>query len=70
MPATSPKQAARRLVERLDDDASFEDIQYELYVVQQVERGLRDVEAGRTVSHEEARARLGRWFGDDPGGRG
>ena len=67
MPATSPKQAARRLVDRLADDASFEDIQYELYVVQQVERGLRDVEAGRTVSHEEARARLGRWLGGAAG---
>ena len=55
MPTTSPKQAARRLVDRLDDDASFEDIQYELYVVQQIERGLSDVEAGRTVSDDEAR---------------
>ena len=68
MPATSPKQAALRLVDRLADDASFEDIRYELYVVQQVERGLRDVEAGRTVSHEEARAHLGRWLGGAAGG--
>lgn len=66
MPTTSPKQAARRLVDRIRDDASFEDIQYELYVVQQVERGLADVEAGRTVSHEAARARLSRWIGDRP----
>ena len=66
MATTSPKQAARRLVERLSDDASFEDIQYELYVVQQIERGLRDVEEGRTVSHDEARARLGRWLTDEP----
>lgn len=68
MPATSPKQAARRLVDRLDDNASFEDIQYELYVVQQIERGLRDVEEGRTVTHEEARTRLGRWLGNAPEG--
>ena len=67
MPTTSPKQAARRLVERLEDDASFEDIQYELYVVQQIERGLRDVEGGRTVSHEDARGRLGRWLGGGEG---
>lgn len=66
MPATSPKQAARRLVERLADDATFEDIQYELYVAQKIERGLRDVEEGRTASHEEARARLGRWLGPTP----
>lgn len=69
MPTTSPKQAARRLVDQLDDDASFEDIQYELYVVQQIERGLQEVEAGKTVSHEEARAHLSRWLGDAPGGR-
>ncbi len=67
MPATSPKQAARRLVDRLDDDASFEDIQYELYVVQQIERGLAEVEAGQTVSRDEARARLSRWLGPDSG---
>ena len=69
MPATSPKQVARRLVDQLDDDASFEDIHYKLYVVQQIERGLRDVEAGRTVSHESARKQLGRWLGDAPGDR-
>jgi predicted transcriptional regulator len=67
MPATSPKQAARRLVDRLADDASFEDIQYELYVVQQIERGLAEVEAGQTVSRDEARARLSRWLGPDSG---
>ena len=68
MPATSPKQAARRLVERLADDASFEDIQYELYVVQKVERGLRDVEDGRTTPHDQARARLSRWLGPETDG--
>ena len=68
MPATSPKQAARRLVDRLDDNASFEDIQYELYVVQQIERGLREVEDGKTVSHAEARAHLSRWLSHEPGG--
>ena len=70
MPATSPKQAVRRLVDRLDDDATFEDIQYEVYVVQQVERGLQDVAAGRTLSREDARGRLGRWLDDASGGRG
>ena len=68
MPTTTPKQTARRLVARLDDDASFDDIQYELYVVQQIERGLREVEEGKTVTHEEAGRRLGRWLGNEPEG--
>ena len=58
MPTSTPKQAARRLVDRLDDNASFDQIQYHLYVIQQVERGLADVEAGRTVSHADAREHL------------
>ena len=70
VPTTSPKQAVRRLVDQLDDNVSFEDIQYKLYVVQQIERGLRDVEEGRTVSHQDARSRLDRWLSDAPGDRG
>ena len=62
MPTSTPKQAARRLVDRLGDDASFDEIQYHLYVIEQIERGLADVEAGRTVSHADARERLGRWL--------
>ena len=54
MPASTPKQAARRL----GADASYDEIQYHLYVLEKVERGLADVKAGRTVSHEEARERL------------
>jgi predicted transcriptional regulator len=70
MPAASPKEAALALVSRLADDASFEDIQYELYVLQSVERGLDDVAAGRTVSHGEAAAQLGRWLAPEADARG
>jgi predicted transcriptional regulator len=62
MPSTTPKQAARRLVDRLGDDASFDEIQYHLYVMEKIEGGLADVEAGRTVSHSEAREHLSRWL--------
>ena len=63
MLATSPKQATLKLVQRLSDDASFEDIQYQLYVLQQIEEGLEDVEEGRTIPHAEARERMSRWLG-------
>ena len=64
MPATTPKQAALDLLQRLPDDASFEDIQYEVYVLQKIETGLREVEAGESVSHKEAGRRLSRWLGE------
>lgn len=54
------KQTVRELLDRLPDDSSLEDILYHLYVVQAIERGLADAEAGRTISHEEVRERLHR----------
>jgi hypothetical protein len=55
-----PKESVRELLDRLPDDCSLEDILYHLYVMQAVERGLADAEAGRTLSHEEVEERLRR----------
>lgn len=54
------KERVREILDHLPDDCSLEDVQYHLYVVQKVERGLADVEAGRTVSHEEVEQELRR----------
>jgi predicted transcriptional regulator len=43
------KQDARKILENLPDEASLEDIQYHLYVLQRIERGREDIEAGRVV---------------------
>jgi hypothetical protein len=59
MPAVNVKDEARRLVERLPEDATWEDIQYEIYVRQAIEAGLKDSREGRTVPLEEARRRFG-----------
>jgi predicted transcriptional regulator len=58
----SAKQATLRLVERMEDDVTFEDIIYELYVLEKIQRGMKDAEEGRVVSHEEAKQRLNRWL--------
>ena len=60
--ALKPKTASLRLIERLDEDVSFEDIIYELYFLQKVERGLEDVREGRTNSHEEVRKEFEQWL--------
>ena len=54
------KDTVRELLDRLPDDCTLEDILYHLYVVQSVNRGLADAEAGRTISHEEVHERLRR----------
>lgn len=52
------KEKVRGLLDRLPDDCSIEDVLYHLYVVQQVELGLRDADAGRLISHDEVARRL------------
>jgi predicted transcriptional regulator len=55
---TTPKQAARQLIDHLPEKASWDDIMYELYVKQKIEEGLADIEADRTVSHEQIKKEL------------
>jgi predicted transcriptional regulator len=57
--ASTIKNEARRLIEKLADDATWEDLQYEIFVRQAIEAGLKDSDANRITSHEEARQRLG-----------
>ena len=55
---TSVKEDVLQMIQRLPDDCTLEQIQYHLYVREQVGRGLADIEAGRVVSHEEAKRRI------------
>ena len=55
---SSVKEAAQAVIERLRDDATWDDLMYELYVKQKIEQGIADVEAQRVVSHDRVRAEL------------
>jgi len=54
------KERVQEVLHRLPDDCSMDDVLYHLYVVQQIDRGLADVEAGRTLPHEEVAEELRR----------
>lgn len=46
------KEAARRLIDKLPEEASWTDIMYEFYVKQKIDAGLAAAAEGRTVEHE------------------
>ena len=57
--ATEPAKAvAKAILDLLPDNASWEDVQYHLYVRQQIEAGLEDEAAGRLIDTDEMRRRL------------
>jgi len=59
MSSQTIKEAVRRLIEQLPEDATWKDLQYKIYFRQAVEAGLKDSREGRTVTLAEARRRLG-----------
>jgi predicted transcriptional regulator len=56
------KQEVNELLNRLPDDCSLEDIQYHLYVLQKIERGLKDTEEGRVYTQEEVEKLMSKWL--------
>ena len=56
------KERILKMVESLPETVTTEDVMHELYVREVIERGLAEAEAGRTVSHEEAKLRLAKWL--------
>ena len=58
----SAKKAVLDLVKKLPEDCTLEDIQYQLYVLQKIEKGLKDADEGRVISQEEMEQRFAKWL--------
>lgn len=59
---STAKEEVRQILEVIPDDATLEDIQYHIYVRQQINGGLKDVEEGRVLTEEEAERRMEKWL--------
>lgn len=57
------KDEVRELIDSLPDDATFEDIQYHIFVRQKVRRGREAALNGDTIPHNEVVERMARWTG-------
>ena len=53
-------ETVRALLDRLSDECTLEDVLYHLYVLSEVERGRRELEEGRGISHEQVAQELRR----------
>ena len=60
VPATevTVEERARHLVERLGDDATWDDLLYGIEIVRGIERGIAQLDAGLGVPHEEVLRRF------------
>jgi hypothetical protein len=56
------KQVVRDILDTLPDECSPDDISYHIYVRARMEEGLADLDAGRTVPHEQVMREAAEWL--------
>lgn len=52
------KDTAIQLISRLPDQATWDDIIYEIYARQKIEEGLKASRESRTISHDDVKKRF------------
>lgn len=62
-PNMNAKEQVRSALEAMPDTASIEDIREELLVLEGIQRGLDQADAGELVLHEEVEKQLDKWIG-------
>lgn len=59
MSSLMEKEQAHKLVDRMPENATWDDLIYEIYVREVIGRGLADSRANRTKDVKEVRAKYG-----------
>ena len=59
MPHANRKQQAHALIDKLPDNATWDDMMREIYEHQTIERGLADSDANRVTDNKAIRAQYG-----------
>ncbi len=52
------KEEAIKLIENLPDDLSWDDIIYEMYVKKKIDTGLKAIEEGKVIPHDDVKKRF------------
>ena len=58
---SSVKEEMTRIIQEQPDDSSFDEILRELALARMIARGLKDSEAGRTISDDEMKRQMDQW---------
>jgi predicted transcriptional regulator len=59
---STAKQDVQMLLHKLPDNCSVEDIQYHLYVLDKVRRGLEEARENGSLPQEEVESHLSKWL--------
>ncbi|SHG64581.1 hypothetical protein [Ornithinibacillus halophilus] len=58
----STKEEVIKLIKELPENVTLDDIMRELYVRKKIDKGIKEPDAGKFVSHEVVKEKLGKWL--------
>ncbi len=56
------KEQVIQMIQELPEDITVDDVMAELYFRLQVDAGLKELDEGKGISHEEVEKRMGKWL--------
>jgi predicted transcriptional regulator len=56
------KDDVRRLLDRLPEEATFEEIQYQVYILDEISRGSSEIDRDEGLDQDEVKRRLSKWL--------
>ena len=60
-PTETPKMMVRELLRKMSEEATFEEILYEIETLAGVIRGVEEADAGKGIPHEEFLEQIKKW---------
>ena len=58
---STAKEEVNALLDKLPDDCSLEDVQYHIYVVEKINRGIKRAEKEGALGQDEVERKLSKW---------
>jgi len=58
---STAKEEVKALLDKLPDDCSLEDVQYHLYVVEKIHRGIERAEKEGVLGQDEVERKFDKW---------
>ena len=58
----STKEEIIKIINKMPDSATIEDIMYQLYVRAKIEAGLKELDEGKGIPHAEAMEKINKWL--------
>ncbi|MBM4135791.1 MAG: hypothetical protein FJ241_03055 [Nitrospira sp.] len=62
MAGVKVKEQVIRIIQELPDEVSIDDIMAELYFKLQIDTGLKELDNGKGIAHEEVEKRMSKWL--------